>query len=62
MNRKESQKIQVWKKWSLAFPYMYYSQSYKASNTKGWDLEKWVRASLNYTLGHIDHKYHMYSL
>ena len=43
---------------------MYYSQSYKASNTKGWDLEKWVQASLNYSLGDIImvHKYHMYSL
>ena len=30
----------------LAFPYMLYSQSREASNTKGWDLEKWVRASL----------------
>ena len=26
--------------------YIHYSQSYGASNTKGWDLEKWVRASL----------------
>ena len=30
----------------VAFPYMLYSQSREASNTKGWDLEKWVRASL----------------
>ena len=30
----------------LAFPYMLYSQSREASSTKGWDLEKWVRASL----------------
>ena len=29
---------------------MQYSQSYKASNTNGCDLEKWVRASLNYSL------------
>ena len=27
------------------FSYMHYSQRYGASNTKGWDLEKWVRAS-----------------
>ena len=30
----------------LAFPYMLYSQSREASNTKGRNLEKWVRASL----------------
>ena len=30
----------------VAFPYSLYSQSCEASNTKGWDLEKWVRASL----------------
>ena len=28
------------------FWYIHYSQSYGASNTKGWHLEKWVRASL----------------
>ena len=28
------------------FSYMQYSQSYGASNTKGWGLEKWVLASL----------------
>ena len=31
---------------SCFFSYMHYSQRYGASNTKGWDLEKWVRASL----------------
>ena len=31
---------------SCCFSYMHYSQRYGASNTKGWDLEKWVRASL----------------
>ena len=30
----------------VAFPYMNYSQSYGASNTMGWDLEKWVLSSL----------------
>ena len=30
----------------VLFSYMHYSQRYGASNTKGWDLEKWVRASL----------------
>lgn len=31
----------------VAFPYMHYRQSYEASNMKGWDLKKWVRASLS---------------
>ena len=28
----------------VAFPYMHYSQSYRASNTKGLSLEKFVQA------------------
>lgn len=31
----------------VAFPYMHYRQSYEASKMKGWDLKKWVRASLS---------------
>ena len=31
----------------MAFAYMHHSQSYGASNTKEWDLEKWMGASLN---------------
>ena len=30
----------------VAFSYMQYSQSYEASNAKGWDLEKRVPVSL----------------
>ena len=30
----------------VAFPNKLYRQSYEASNMKGWDLKKWVRASL----------------
>ena len=31
----------------VAFPYMHYRQSYEASKMKGWDLKKWVPASLS---------------
>lgn len=31
----------------VAFPNKHYRQSYEASNMKGWDLKKWVRASLS---------------
>ena len=34
---------------------MHCSQGYKASNTKGRDLEKWVRASLNFNLKSLGH-------
>ena len=37
----------------VAFPCMHYSQRYEASNTKGWDLEKWVPASLRVSLSQL---------
>ena len=37
----------------MGFSYRHYNQTYEASSTKGWDHEKWVRASLK-TLGVIN--------